>query len=212
MNIWEILQVLQKRKRRRALCLLGQNSRSAAGPAREAAQRPGAPARARFKPDGRGPGIIERERGDGEERLTGGARPSSLTPRQRVGELTSVDARHGEVGRGYGWTQRRVAIRVEVVAVTGVAWFAGDEVLQRRSFGWWSFRSTPAANEAGERGEMISGRRRFQIGAEEERGRLVPRKLRRAVEAELELDLELGRLWRGTGAEGGCYGEWDSKW
>ena len=102
MNIWEILQVLQKRKRRRALCLLGQNSRSAAGPAREAAQRTGARARARFTPDGRGPGIIERERGDGEERLTGGARLSSLTPRQRVGELTGVDAGHGGVGRGYG--------------------------------------------------------------------------------------------------------------
>ena len=67
-----------------------------------AAQRTGARARARFKPDGRGPGIIERERGNGEERLTDGARLSSLTPRQRVGELTSVDAGHGELGRGYG--------------------------------------------------------------------------------------------------------------
>ena len=76
--------------------------------------------------------------------------------------------------------------------VAGVAWFAGDEEARRRCVGRWSFRSTPAANEAGERGEMISGRRRFQIGAEEERGRPVPRELRRAEVAELELDLELG--------------------
>ena len=38
-------------------------------------------ARARFKPDGRGPGISKRERGDGGERLTGGACLSSLTLR-----------------------------------------------------------------------------------------------------------------------------------
>ena len=99
-----------------------------------------------------------------------------------------------------------------MVAVTGVAWFAGDEVLQRRSFGWWSFRSTPAANEAAERGEMINGRRRFQIGAEEERGRPVPRGLRRAEAAELELDLELGRLWRGTRGAWGGFGGVESEW
>ena len=55
-------------------------------------------ARARFKPDGRGPGIIKRERGDGEERLIGGARLSSLTLRQRAGGLIGIDAGHGEVG------------------------------------------------------------------------------------------------------------------
>ena len=49
------------------------------GPASDAAQRTGARARARFKPDGRGPGVSEREGGDGRERLTGGARLSSLT-------------------------------------------------------------------------------------------------------------------------------------
>ena len=96
--------------------------------------------------------------------------------------------------------------------VAGVAWFAGDEVLRWRSFGWWSFRSTPAANEAGKREEMISGRRRFQIGAEEERGRPIPRELRRAEAAELELDLELGRLWRGTGGAGGGFGGAESEW
>ena len=71
------------------------------GPASEAAQRTGARARARFKPDGRGPGIIERERGDGEERLTGGARLSSLTLRQRADELTGIDVGHGEVAQGH---------------------------------------------------------------------------------------------------------------
>ena len=76
--------------------------------------------------------------------------------------------------------------------VTGVAWFAGDEVLRRRSFGCLGFRLTPTANVAGERGEMISGMQGFQIEAEEERGRPIPRELRRAEAAELELDLELG--------------------
>ena len=95
--LWIFLETRQKRKGKRALCLLGQNSRSAAGPAREAAQRTGARARARFKPDGRGPGVSERERGDGEERLTGGARLSSLTLRQRAGELTGDVSGHGGV-------------------------------------------------------------------------------------------------------------------
>ena len=94
-----------------------------------------------------------RERGDGEERLTGGARLSSLTLRQRAGELTGVDAGHGEVGRGYGWTQRRVAVRVEVVAVAGVAWFAGDEVTRRRCFGRRWFQPFPAAKKAGRKGK-----------------------------------------------------------
>ena len=91
---------------------------------------------------------------------------------------------------------------MKVVAVAGVAWFAGDEALRWRSFGWWSFWSTQATNEAGERGEMISGRRWFQIGAEEERGRPVPRKLRGAEAAKLEPDLELGCSWRRTGVQG----------
>ena len=43
---------------------------------------------ARFEPDGRGPGASEGEGGEGEERLTGGARLSSLTLRQRAGKLT----------------------------------------------------------------------------------------------------------------------------
>ena len=143
-------------------------------PAREAAQRAGARARARFKPDGRGPGVSERERGDGGERLTGGARLSSLTLRQRAGELTGVDAGHGEVGRGHDWTQRRVVVRVEVVAVAGVSWFAGDEVTRRRSFGRRWFQLFPAAKEAAEREEMISEPRRFQIEEEERRRGPIP--------------------------------------
>ena len=59
---------------------------------------------------------------------------------------------------------------------------------------------------------MTRGARGFQIEAEEELGRPVPRELWRAEALELELDLELGRLWRGTwGAEGlfgGAEGEW----
>ena len=69
------------------------------------------------------------------------------------GELTGDNAGHSEVGRGHGWAQSRVTVRVEVVAVVGVAWFAGNEEARRRSVGWWSFRSTPAANEAGREGK-----------------------------------------------------------
>ena len=66
--LWNFYRFDRKEKGEGALCLLGQNSRSAAGPAREAAQRIGARARARFKPDGRGPSISERERGAMERR------------------------------------------------------------------------------------------------------------------------------------------------
>ena len=68
------------------------------------------------------------------------------------GELTGDDAGHGEVGRGHGWTQRRVAVRVEVVDVTGAAWFVRDEEARRRSFGRRWLRPFPAAKEAGKRG------------------------------------------------------------
>ena len=77
--MWNFYKFDRKEIGEGALCLLGQNNRSVVGPAREAAQRTGACARARFRPDGRGPGVSERERGDGEKRLTGGARLSSLT-------------------------------------------------------------------------------------------------------------------------------------
>jgi len=80
-----------------------------------------------------------------------------------------------------GWyccAQGGSVVRMEVVLVAGVAWFAGDEVLWRRSFGWWSFRPFLAAKEAGKKGEMIRGMQGFQIEAEEERGRPIPRELR----------------------------------
>ena len=95
--LWNFWKGDRKRKKR-ALCLLGQNRCSAAGPAREAAQRTGARAHARFIPAGRGPGISEIERGDGEERLTGGARLSSLTLRQRADGSPASMQRNGEVG------------------------------------------------------------------------------------------------------------------
>ena len=126
--------------------------------------------------------------------------------------LTGDDAGHGEVGRGHGWAQRHVAVQVVVVAVTGVAWFADDEEARRRSFGRWCLRPFPAATERGNKGERIRGLQGFQIEAEEERGRPVPRELRRAEAAELELDLELGRLWRGTGGAGGGFGGAESEW
>ena len=138
------METRHKRKGKRALCLLGENSRSAAGPAREAAQRTGAHARARFKPDGRGPGIIERERGDGEERLTGGARLSSLTPspngrrahwqrcrarrgRARV-QLDSASSRRlggGGCGRRGGLVRRRRGHAAEELRVSTVPAVSG---------------------------------------------------------------------------------------
>ena len=173
-------------------------------------RRPGRSKRARFKPDERALGASERERGEGEERLTGRARLSSLTLRQRVGGLTGIDAGHDEVGRGYGWTQRRVTVRVEVVVVTGVAWFTGDEVSRWRSFGCHRFRPFPAAKEAGEKGEMIRGAWGFQIERKQGPRRPVLRERRRAEAAELELDLELGWLWRQMGGAGGGLGVWGS--
>ena len=97
--------------------------------------------------------------------------------REGDGELIGDDVGHGEVGRGYGWTQRRVAVWVEVVDVTGVSWLAGDEVSRRRSFGRRRFQPFPAATERGNKGERIRGLQGFQIEAEEERGRPIPRKL-----------------------------------
>ena len=85
---------------------------------------------------------------------------------------------------------------MEVELVVGVAWFAGDEEAQRRSFRCRRFRPFLAAKGAGEKGEMIRGARGFQIEEEEERGRPVTRELQRAEAAELGLDLELGRFWR----------------
>ena len=72
---------------------------------------------------------------------------------------------------------------------------------------------TPAVSGSyreGDKGEMISRARWLQIGAEEERGRPVPRELRRAEVAELELDLELERLWGQMGGAGGGLGVWGS--
>ena len=62
----------------------------------------------------------------------------------------------------------------------------------------------------GKQGERIRGLEGFQIEAEEERGRPIPRELRRAEAAELELDLELERLWRPMGGAGGGLGVWGS--
>ena len=97
---------------------------------------------------------------------------------------------------------------VEMVA--GVAWFAGDEVTRWTCFGRRWFRPFPAAKRAGKRGERVSDAAQFQI--ERERGwrRHVPRERQRAEAAELELDLELGRLWRQMGGAGGGLGVWGS--
>ena len=141
-------------------------------------------------------------------RLTDGPHGRRRQPWVREGgELTGDDVGHGEVGRGYGWTQRRVAVRLEVVDVTGVAWLAGDEVSRRRGFGRRRLRPFPAAKEAGKKGEMVRGAWGIQTEAEEEQGRPVPWDRRRPEAAELELDLDLGLVWRGVSGVGGDLGE-----
>ena len=101
---------------------------------------------------------------------------------------------------------------MEVEPVAGVAWFTGDEVTRRRGFGRRRFRPFPVATERGNKGERIRGLQGFQIEAEEEWGRPVPRELRRAEAAELELDLELGCFWRGVGGSVGCFGAKEVDW
>ena len=95
-----------------------------------------------------------------------------------AGELTSDDAWHGKIERGHGWTQRRVAVQVEVELVIGVAWFTGDEVTRRRCFGRRWFRPFPAAKGVGKRGEMVNDAVRFQIERKRGRRRPVRRKRR----------------------------------
>ena len=62
-------------------CATGQEQPQCIGPEAIRPMRAERRARARFEPDGRGLGASEREEGEGEERLTGGACLSSLTPR-----------------------------------------------------------------------------------------------------------------------------------
>ena len=87
--------------------------------------------------------------------------------------------------------------------VTGVAWFAGDEEARRRSFGRRWLQPFPAAKEAGKRGGLVSEPRQFQIEEEERQRGPVLGDRRRLEAAELELDLELGLVWRGVSGVGG---------
>jgi len=131
-----------------------------------------------------------------------------LPPARGDGELAGGDTGHGKGRGGYRWTQERVAVLVVVETVAGVACFAGDEVPRRRCFGRRWFRPFPAAKRGGKRGESISEARGVQFEREKERRRPVPADRRRPEAAELELDLELGRLWREVGGSGGGLGVW----
>lgn len=57
----EYFENIQKRKKKKSTVLLGQNSCSATGPEENRPWRSRA-ARARFNPDGQGPGVYKRER------------------------------------------------------------------------------------------------------------------------------------------------------
>ena len=63
--------------------------------------------------------------------------------------------------------------------------------------------AVPGCKRVGKERERVSGAARFQIEREQGRWRPVLRERRRAEAAELELDLELGRLWRQMGGAGG---------
>ena len=66
--LWNFYKCDRKEKRGRGTVPAGPEQPQGSGPASEAAQHAGARMRARFKPDGRGPGVRERERGAMEGR------------------------------------------------------------------------------------------------------------------------------------------------
>ena len=198
-NPVEFLEKGQKKKRRKGTVPAGPKQLQCSRP-----RRAGARARARFSNLTGGPGRQrEREgRGKGEDDRRSPPVISNLTTRG-VGELTSNATGHGRSSGWHRWTQGDVAVRVVVEVVAGAAWFAGDEVTRRRCFGRRWFRPFPAAKRVGKRGERVSDAARFQIKRKRVRRRPVPRECRRAEAAELELDLELGRLWRQMCGAGG---------
>ena len=111
MNYVWILQIVQKREGKRALCLLGQNSRR---PLAHPSQR----ARARFEPDGRGPAASGRERGRerGEDDRRG---PPVISDLATIGPACSPAVMQGTTGRADG----TVGLSVE------------------SPFGWWWWTS-----------------------------------------------------------------------
>ena len=92
--MWNYLKTNRKEKGKGLLCnwartaTVQQAQRGNQPSARAPARAPG------FKSDGRGSASVRGERGEGEGRLTGGVRLSSLTLRQRAGELTDDDSGH----------------------------------------------------------------------------------------------------------------------
>ena len=78
-NPVEFLEKLQKKEKEKGHCATGPEQPQCTGPEAIRPRRAERRAHARFEPDGRGPGGSEREGGEGEERLTGGARLSSPT-------------------------------------------------------------------------------------------------------------------------------------
>ena len=172
--LWNFCKFDRKEKGKGALCLLGQNSRSAAGPAREVAQRTGARACARFKPDGRGPGVSERERGrwrgEADRRgppvipnpATGGRRAHRQCFRARRGELMApLDSSSCRRSGGARVGRRGAVVRRR----QGSRW---------RSVGRRWLRPFPTAKRAGKRGESISELWAFQRSNKEGRGLPIP--------------------------------------
>ena len=94
-NSVELFENPQKRKMEKGSVPLGQNGHSATAQGENSPPHGRQRAGLVFKPDGRGPTSVREERGEGEGRLTGGARLSSLTLRQRAGELIGNVSGHG---------------------------------------------------------------------------------------------------------------------
>ena len=81
-NPVEFLEKGQKKKKRKGTVPAGPEQLQCSRPRGEKAQASQCMHQI-FKPDGRGPGVRERERGEGEVRMTGGLHLSSLTSRQK---------------------------------------------------------------------------------------------------------------------------------
>ena len=88
---------MTEKEKEKGHCATGPEQPQCTGPEAIRPRRAERRGRARFEPDRRGPCASEREGGEGEERLTGGGRLSSLTLRQRAGDLIGDVSGHGGV-------------------------------------------------------------------------------------------------------------------
>ena len=138
--------------------------------------------------------------------LTGGAHPSECEADRRAPRPSlSTLCQRGQRAHRRRCGRRRGDLRAPMCSGRSRRSGGGGDgrrsslVRRRRGHAAEELRQavTPAVSGSyreGDKGEMISRARWFQIGRERGRRRPVPRERRRAEAAELELDLELERL------------------